>query len=294
MDQKIFVIIAIAAGLLLGYITQIIFDHLPESWLQDYDYDEKSPDFRLSKRMTFVPHGIISMAFCAIMYLCSVIFAFQYAESSEWIRYVIILVMAPVLMIIMMSDRLNRIIPDQATYAIALLGILAIVADALYGNIWFSENAAWYIPVLNRVIAAIVGGGLLWLIGFLTVTFTGKEGMGQGDMKLLAASGLLTGCYGLVVTFYVAIFSALIIAIPLYIHKRQRIAKEKEYIKNSPDPVKARRELRAQKAKIHFAEDPDYLAFGPFLAFGAGVFIVLEPFFYEHLIEIIKRFGVYF
>ena len=91
-----------------------------------------------------------------------------------------------------------------------------------------------------------------------------------------------------------AIFSALIIAIPLYIRKRQRIAKEKEYIRNSPDPVKARRELRAQKAKIHFADDPDYLAFGPFLAFGAGVFIVFEPFFYEQMIDMIKRFGVYF
>ena len=294
MDQKILIIIATAAGLLLGYLTQIIFDHLPESWLQDYDYDEKSPDFRLSKRMTLVPHGVISMIFCSIMYLASVVFAFQYAGNSEWIRYVIILVMAPVLVIIMMSDRLNRIIPDQATYAIAFLGILAIVADALYGNIWFSENVAWYTPVLNRVIAANACCGLLWLIGFLTVTFTGKEGMGQGDMKLLAAAGLLTGCYGLIVTFYVAIFSALIVAIPLYIRKRQRIAKEKEYIKNSPDPVKARRELRARKAKIHFADDPDYLAFGPFLAFGAGVFIVMEPFFYEHMIEMIKRFGVYF
>ena len=65
-------------------------------------------------------------------------------------------------------------------------------------------------------------------------------------------------------------------------------------IKASDDPRKARLMLQREKAKIHFAEDPDYMAFGPFLALGCGVFAIMEPFFYERMISTIKVLGVYF
>ena len=118
--------------------------------------------------------------------------------------------------------------------------------------------------------------------------------MGQGDMKLLVGCGMATGLYGLVVLIYVAVIIGVLFAIPLLIKKSIRQKKEEEEIRNSPNPAAARRELQIKKSKIHFADDPDYLAFGPFLALGAGVFLSMEPVFFKMLYETLVTFGLLF
>ena len=206
----------------------------------------------------------------------------------------VIILLMPMLFLIIMADKLNRIIPDQFSVYIIILAVIAGIGDYVDGSIWFSQEAAWYAPILNRIIAAVAGGGFLWLIGFLSMTFAGREGMGQGDMKLLFALGLLSGCYGLIIIVYVSIFSALIFAIPMIIRKRKRIREEEEIIKNSKNPNKKRRELELKRAQIHYAEDPDYLAFGPFLALGCAVFIAAEPMIYTLMLNYFSGLGVIF
>ena len=197
-------------------------------------------------------------------------------------------------MLVMMADKLNRIIPDQFSVYIAACGVLSILADVFEGSVWFSPDAKWWMIVLNKVIASAVGGGVIWLIGFLSITFLGKEGMGMGDMRLLIATGLITGCYGLVVLIYVSIFSAVVFAVPLLVRKMKRISAEKKRIANSANPRDEKLKIQREKAAIHFAEDPDYMAFGPFLALGCAVFVIMEPFFFEKMFMTLNLFGVYF
>ena len=129
---------------------------------------------------------------------------------------------------------------------------------------------------------------MLFLINFICLTFLGKDGMGQGDMKLLAACGLITGCYGLVVVIYVGIITALFFAVPLLIRKYARKASEKREIEQAEDKAAKRQEIAMRKAQVHFSEDPDYIAFGPFLALGTAVYMALEPFFVSKMIETIQ------
>ena len=206
----------------------------------------------------------------------------------------VIFLVIPALMLVMMADKLNRIIPDQFSIYIAACGVLSVAAEVLEGSIWFSPDAKWWMLVLNKVIASLVGGGVIWLIGFLSITFLGKEGMGMGDMWLLFATGLITGCYGLVVLIYVSIFSAVLFAVPLLIRKFKRVSAEKKRIANAENPREEKLKIQREKAAIHFAEDPDYMAFGPFLALGCAVFVVMEPFFFEKMFMTINLFGVYF
>ncbi len=293
--MTIFYLTAAILGIAMGLFLTFIFAHLPESWLQDYGYDEKAPNFRLSKRMKIWPHGVIAAVSCAAFYLFAVYFGQKdYIQTLRPLHLAAITLLIPVLILVTMADRLNRIIPDQFSIFIAVVGILSIVADLTEGSVWFSENCAWYIPLLNKIIGSLLGGGFLWLIGFISESFLGKEGMGQGDMRLLFATGLITGCYGLVVLIYVAVFSALIFAVPLFIRKRMRLAKEEEIIRNSDNPALTRRRLEREKAAVHFADDPDYLAFGPFLALGCGVFAVAEPFIFEKAYDLLLSLGVYF
>ncbi|SCW56906.1 Type IV leader peptidase family protein [Ruminococcaceae bacterium YRB3002] len=294
MSIIFWVIISIVTGGLMGLLITFLFGKFPESWLQDYDYDPKAPNFRQAKRMKMVPHGVISCIGIAVCYCLPIFFAPDYYTTPKLIHILVIMLLMPVLFLIIMADKLNRIIPDQFSIYILALGVLASAGDYLEGNIWFSESAAWYFPLLNRVFAAIAGGGFLWLIGFLSMTFAGREGMGQGDMKLLFSLGLLSGCYGLVVIVYVSVFSALIFAVPMLIRKNKRQREEEKIIAASSNPNKKRRELELARAKIHYADDPDYLAFGPFLATGCAVFIAFEPFLYTHMFSYFSGLGVMF
>ena len=294
MTMWFWFIISAVLGILFGMLVTFLFGKFPESWLQDYDFDVNSPNYRPSKRMKTFPHGIITCAGIVLCYFVSIIFAPHFFIEYDWLRLAVIALLMPVLFLIIMSDKLNRIIPDQFSIFILILGVISAIADFTEGSIWFSDKAAWFAPLINRIIAAVVGGGFLWLIGFLSMTFAGKEGMGQGDMKLMFALGFLSGCYGLIVILYVAVFSALIFAIPMLIRKSIRKKKEEEIIRNSDNPRKARRELELKKSRIHYADDPDYLAFGPFLALGCAVFIAMEPFFYQKLFSILASMGVLF
>ncbi len=286
---------AIILGALMGYLTKILFAKFPEAWLQDYGVSETDVNYRISKRMRLFPEGVVAMAVCAVMYVVAVIFCKGiYFDTVRPLHIAVIVLMVPVLVLIMMADKLNRIIPDQFSIVLGLIGIISIVADLTEGSIWFTPEAPWYYPIISKVGAALLGGGFLFLIGFLALTFLGREGMGQGDMRLLLATGLITGMYGLIVLVYVAIFTAMLFAIPLLIRKHIRIRKEEEMIRNSKNPQKLRRALEIKKARMHFADDPDYLAFGPFIALGCGVFAVMEPFFLEKLMAYISGLGVFF
>ena len=295
LTLTICIAVSVVLGAALGLFITWLFGKIPESWLQDYGVKETDPDYRVSKRMRWVPEGIAACIICAICYIVAVIFCGNsYITTFKPLHLLVIVLLIPDLVLVMMSDKLNRIIPDQFSAYIALVGVISIVSDLTEGSVWFTPEAKWYMPLLNKIIASVVGGGVVWLIGVVSITFFGKESIGMGDMRLLFATGLITGCYGVIVLVYVAIFTALIWAIPLLIRKRKRIRLENERIRNSPDPRKARLELQREKAKIHFAEDPDYMAFGPFLALGCGVFCIMEPFFYERMIGIITVLGVHF
>lgn len=295
MNIAFYYVFAVVAGVLAGAQITYLFGRFPEKWLQDYGVTPQDPDYRPSKRMRPFPEGLIAAVFCVACYCVAIYFCKEaYIDTFRPMHLAVIFLVIPVLMLVMMADKLNRIIPDQFSIFIAVCGALSIAADIFEGSVWFTPDVKWWIPLLNKVIASVVGGGIIWLIGVISITFLGKEGMGMGDARLLLATGLITGCYGFIVLVYVAIFSALFFAVPLLFKKIKRLNDEKKRIAEAEDPRKERLKIQREKAKIHFAEDPDYLAFGPFLALGCAVFAVMEPFFFDKMYQTIVLFGVYF
>ena len=295
MNTALYYVLAVVAGVLAGAIITYLFGKFPDKWLQDYGVTPEDPDYRPSKRMRPFPEGLIAAVFCAVSYCAMVFFCKEaYIDTFKPMHLAVILLVVPTLALVMMADKLNRIIPDQFTIFIGVCGILSVLADVFEGSVWFSPDVKWWIPILNKVIASLVGAGFIWLIASLSLTFLGREGMGLGDVWLLLATGLVTGCYGLIVLIYVAIFAALFFAVPMLVRKIKRLNAEKKRIKNAKDPRAEKLLIQREKAKIHFAEDPDYLAFGPFLALGCAVFAVMEPFFFEKFYLTMMLFGVYF
>ena len=295
MHTVIYYVLAVVAGVLAGALITYLFGKFPEKWLQDYGVTPEDPNYRPSKRMRPFPEGLVAVVFCTACYCVAIYFGKSFLiDTFRPMHLAVILLVIPTLVLVMMADKLNRIIPDQFSIFIAVCGVLSILSDIFEGSVWFTPTIQWWIPVLNKVIASLVGGGVIWLIGFLAITFLGREGMGMGDMRLLFATGLITGCYGLVVLVYVSIFSALFFAIPLMIKKIKRVSDEKKRIASADDPRAEKLKIQREKAAIHFAEDPDYLAFGPFLALGCAVFAIMEPFFFDKMYSTLLLFGVVF
>lgn len=89
-------------------------------------------------------------------------------------------------------------------YVAVLLALAAIDLDTMFlpdtltqpllwgGLVLALTPWAWVSPA-DAVAGAAAGYGALWLVGTSFRVATGKEGMGQGDMKLLAAMGAWLG-----------------------------------------------------------------------------------------------------
>lgn len=90
-------------------------------------------------------------------------------------------------------DLHHYILPDVITLPGVALGVILSLLP------WFSPPlASWQ----NALIGVGAGGGGLWLFGWLFQRFTGKEGMGLGDVKLTAMIGAWLGWQALPFTIF--------------------------------------------------------------------------------------------
>lgn len=80
-------------------------------------------------------------------------------------------------------DLRTRLLPDQLTLPLMWLGLIGSL-----DNLYMSAKPA--------LLGAIAGYVSLWLVWWLFKQVTGKEGMGRGDFKLLAALGAWVGLSG--------------------------------------------------------------------------------------------------
>jgi len=272
-------------GAALALPLQYTYNAFPEAWLQDYDYNPKAKDARFAKRMKTVPHTVIVMVSLALLFFAAVYVNKVFISEKHVFHILLILVPLLPFSLTVVSDKLNRIIPDQLVAAIALCSVFGFLADGLEGSLWVLPEAPWYMNPLNRILGAVIGAGLLWGIGMIGSWVSGQESMGFGDIKLIFACGLLSGAYGLIFVFFFAFVLGGIFAVPLYIAKRRRIHAEEKEIRESPDPVRKRREIEKRNNAVHFSEDPDYIAFGPFLALGTALFLIFEAPVHEFFIN---------
>ena len=63
---------------------------------------------------------------------------------------------------------------------------------------------AWWIDWRDAVLGALLGGGGLWLLGKVWYLLRREEGLGFGDVKMLAMVGAFLGWQGVVVTVLLA------------------------------------------------------------------------------------------
>lgn len=135
------------------------------------------------------------------------------------------------LLVVTCIDLSHQIVPDVITLPGIVLGLLC---------------ASTILPVglLNSILGVLVGGGILWGLAWASPYLFGKEGMGGGDIKLLAMIGAFLGWKPVLLTIMVGAVVGTAVGLGLIGLKRMR---------------------RDQ-----------YIPFGPFLALGAVVSLFFQ------------------
>ncbi|MGU9977318.1 MAG: prepilin peptidase [Candidatus Oxydemutatoraceae bacterium WSBS_2016_MAG_OTU14] len=99
-------------------------------------------------------------------------------------------------------DYLEKILPDEITLSLLWLGLLINLQDT-------------FTPLSSAVIGAVAGYLAFWILNQLCVLILKKQGLGYGDMKLLAAFGAWFGWEILPWVVTIAATLGLLVTIPL-------------------------------------------------------------------------------
>jgi prepilin signal peptidase PulO-like enzyme (type II secretory pathway) len=169
-----------------GWGAVIFFNKIPPSWL--CDYGESTSHKLWAIRIDKYPWApIFSLAFMIMMYIMWDMGPLYIIAAifSLWF-----------LLLISISDIKYMIVPDQFVLAISVTAI---------GFIPFQNG------ILSSLYGAILGGGSFLVIGLAGKLLLKKEAMGFGDVKLMAAIGLVVGMKGIVIVIIITFFSSGII-----------------------------------------------------------------------------------
>ncbi|MBW3691512.1 prepilin peptidase [Aeromonas dhakensis] len=107
-----------------------------------------------------------------------------------------------VLVALTFIDLDKMLLPDQLTLPL------------LWGGLLFNLTGG-FVPLADAVIGAMAGYLVLWSLYWAFKLFTGKEGMGYGDFKLLAALGAWLGWQALPIVLLLSSLVGAIIGISL-------------------------------------------------------------------------------
>jgi len=126
-----------------------------------------------------------------------VLLYFNFGLSVEWGVY---LLFSSALVTLAFIDMDHRILPDPITLNGIWIGIVVnvflVTPSPLISNLLAHagyELGPRWISFLGSLAGAVIGGGLLWLVAEVYYRIRGVEGMGFGDVKMMAMVGAFLG-----------------------------------------------------------------------------------------------------
>lgn len=121
----------------------------------------------------------ISMRYPIVEVLTALVFLAHFALFGWTALLVVRLLFACALIVLFAIDLEHHILPNVIT--------LSGLAAGLVFSLVFPPG------IVDALLGALLGGGVLWLIGEAYYRFSGQDGMGGGDVKMLAMVGAFLG-----------------------------------------------------------------------------------------------------
>jgi leader peptidase (prepilin peptidase)/N-methyltransferase len=148
--------------------------------------------------------GKISWRYPVVELITAILSLLLFLRFGLTVNFLIFFVFTAVLIVITFIDLDHQIIPDVLT----LPGIPIFFLAAI-----FLVKNPWKVPWQEALIGLLIGGGMLFTIAYIYQLITKREGMGGGDIKLLAMIGGFLGWKSLIFILLVSSFSGAIVGI---------------------------------------------------------------------------------
>lgn len=150
----------------------------------------------------------ISWRYPAVELLTAILFAFIASLGLPGEYTAKFVVFAAILVTLTVSDFEERFLPDAFTLGGAIVGVVfAYFAPFKMGAIFFMLQGTYgtsMASVIESFFAAVSLSGILWVLGEVYYRVRGKEGLGLGDVKMLATLGAFLGLQGAILSLMVA------------------------------------------------------------------------------------------
>lgn len=191
-------IIASIVAILLGQVTKHLCKKMPDWVSEKITFREYLGTLKKDFKLDALYSVIYLLLFNLLVY-------FNGLTYLTWVYMLCIFS----LLIVFTIDYKYELIPDECHIFIALAAVINICFDLVN---WKSY-----------LLGALIGGGSFYLLGALALLIYKKEGMGFGDVKLMAALGLLFGAKTILVITVLSFALAAIISILLILFKVKKM-----------------------------------------------------------------------
>ena len=138
-----------------------------------------------------------------------------YYQFGVSLAFLVSFVFVAALIVISFIDLDVRIVPD----VISLPGIVAGLLFSVVARYLINDPFEVIPSPLSALIGVVVGGGFLLALAWAYEAFTGVEGMGGGDIKLLAMIGAFLGWTAIPFTLFFASLTGSVIGLGLMVGK---------------------------------------------------------------------------
>ena len=170
----------------------------------------------------------ISARYPAIEALTALLFGLVFLHDGLVLALPFDLIFVAALVALVFIDAEHMILPDVITLpGLAFALIVRAFVPNLYGLAFLSEGMLagwppWAVSLAGALFGAAIGGGSLWLMGWLWERFRGVEAMGLGDVKMMFMVGAYLGWPLTVLTIFLGVIGGSFIGVGLMLWRRER------------------------------------------------------------------------
>jgi leader peptidase (prepilin peptidase)/N-methyltransferase len=176
----------------------------------------------------------ISVRYPAVELLTAAVFVAVAWHDGMSVALPFDLVFVSALLALIFIDAEHMILPNVITYpGIVFAGVARIAIPFLTRTPHFDDLPSlingpfeglpiWVASLGGAVIGALVGGGSLWLLGWIWEKLRGIEAMGLGDVKMMFMAGGYLGWRLTILTIFIGVLTGSIIGVLLMARQREK------------------------------------------------------------------------
>jgi leader peptidase (prepilin peptidase)/N-methyltransferase len=204
--------------------------------------------------------------------LTGVAFAICFAALGPTLPAFKYALFSAMLIALIATDMEERILPDEFTLGGTLAGLVLawfvpVDPEGLIGYLLRQSFGPHGASLMEAAVGAGVSSGSIWFVGWLFLKIRHREGMGLGDVKMIAMIGSFLGLEATLRTLIVASLFGAIVGPPAIVFTRRKLIRRlAQWLgRRPPEKVSRRNVFRAPIAVVFRYQLP----FGSFLGAAA-------------------------